>query len=907
MTATLEDVQQITVDTWGSLNTAASSAKLPNGQSPNNQNVWMDEKPGSLVTANGYTKLGTLPSNLPPTLIVDFFITSTGSQSVIISDGQNVYKTTDYVVFTTIKTGLSSFFQLRGLVIRDKLWLTNGSDDVMTYDGTNLVELDGSGGTPDVPLGKYIAYHDERVWLFGISGDPSSLRFSELTDNAGTEIAPDNASAWPSDNEIQVSEGDADIGTSLFLYRGYLYASKAYSIWRITGYDVYTYTRVKTRSSTGTRFAESIRELDNLIHLIGVDGLYVFDGEESKRISDIIDPASSDPGIFAFRNLQQPLLNNQFWNVSDTADFAAGTVPNVLDTSNNQLTLIPADDSQADFNTGTLSDTTASDNPGYLQLSKATSGAAGTLYSSGKPGQCNHSDSASFLGLETYITDTNLVNQVGWLLISGSVDWIIDLGSVVPIGQIIIRRFLADYSISSGASIQVNTGAYQAKGATNGTWVTVGSISYTAPTAQDLTFNFTTQNAIQVRILITDVAIFGHPNSHITITELEAYLAGYKSTGSFISSSIDYGSAPASFGALAASIVTNGETYQFSTQSSNDGSSWDAAVNVANGAAIGSTLRRFLRWRVTLNSSTGVSTPVIDKVYVGGTYISEVHNTGGNIFAWSAFQMSQNKAGQTINAYYRAASTSLLVASEAWTAIAPGAVPGADITDTFIQIRLELSTTDATQAPFVESFTVNWILANGSGVNTLQNVASIVILNRYWLAAATLGAESNDIVIIRGKATFGSPFMKKDFALLSFARIQDYFVAGSSTDGSIYRLEYGFSKNGEDMDSYFETGDYSKDGFIMKLYEILAVCDRVGPYNLTIGVSTDGGISWTDRNVDLTLASVTTNVGIVKKLNISFMSDKFRLRARINGADQPFSVDELKVYYRLTPSRGSLN
>src|SRR5712671_4049497 len=220
MTAILEDAQAIEVTKWGGLNTAASSAKLPEGQSPNNQNVWMDEKPGSLVTANGYQLLGTTPSGNPATFLLNYYKTSDGSQTLLLSDGSTIWKTTDYATFTSIKTGLSSFFQLRGMVIRGKAWMTNGSDAVMTYDGTTLTSLDGTGGTPDVPVAKYINYHDERVWLYGISGEPSSLRFSDLTDAAGTEITPDNASAWPADNEIQVSEGDDDIGTGIFLYRG---------------------------------------------------------------------------------------------------------------------------------------------------------------------------------------------------------------------------------------------------------------------------------------------------------------------------------------------------------------------------------------------------------------------------------------------------------------------------------------------------------------------------------------------------------------------------------------------------------------------------------------------------------------------------------------------------------------
>ena len=917
MTAVLEDAKELVIEQWETLNTAASPKKLPEGHSPNNQNVWMDEKPGSIVTANGYSKLGTIPSNNPPTLSLNFFKTSDGPSQLIVSDNATVWWTTDYVNYTSIKTGLSQFFQLRGKVIRDKVWLTNGSDDVMTWDGSTLTTLNGGGGTPDVPTGKYIEYHDERVWIYGITSDLSAVRFSALANSSGTEIAPDNASAWPTDNEIQISEGDADQGTGIFLYRGYLYCSKQFSIWRIVGYDEYTYTRVKTRSSTGTRFQESIQIKDDLVHFIGVDGLYVFDGENSKRISDIIDPASAEQGIFAFRNLQQPLLNTRFWNISSTADINTGTVPNNLSSANDEIALVSADDTQTDFSSGTLTDVTATNNPGNLQLALVTSGGTTTNLSEGHSASLASSNSVSQIGSSSSITDGNLAVNVGFQNTSDNtiMVWRTDLGSSLPVGRMILKGLYIENLQGVGSlsitSVKVQYSSDDSAWSDAATITLNGQLSGGAAlffpgtraayiAAADYTSDFTTTTARYWRLMIQ-----GNKASYV-VTEVQVFRAGYKSTGNFTSASIDFGAAPASFGTLAATITINGETYQFSTQSSNDGSSWDSAVNVANGAAIGSTLRRYLRWLVTLNSSTGINTPVIDKVYVGSTYLSAIHDTGGNILQWGALQIEQNKAGQTINAYYRAATTSAGVSAASWIAIVAGAVPNTAITNTFIQIRLEFSTTDATQAPVVQGFTVNWILSSSSGAAVLQNVASFIWLNRYWLAAATLGATANDIVLVLGKSTFGNPWHKKDFTFLSFCRFLDIFIAGSSTDGSLYRLETGFSKNGSVMDSFYETRDFSKDGFFLKGRELLVTTDRSGPYNLSIGWSLDGGITYTEKTIDLTRNS-GESLSFTKRLNINYMGDSVRFRVRINGADKPMSVDEIRSYYLLSPQRGSLS
>lgn len=924
MTAVIENAEKLLIDKWGTLNTVASPGKLPDGHSPNNQNVWMDEKPGSVVTANGYRKLGTLPSNLPPKGFLEFAKSSDGTRKLVVTDGITIYWTTDYVNFTTITTGLSQYFQLRAAVIRDKVWFTNGSDPVMTWDGTTLTTLDGTASTPNVPRGKFISYHDERVWLFGISGDTSALRFSELTDTSGTEIAPDNANAWPTDNELQISEADADAGTGMFLYRGYLYCSKQYSIWRVTGYDVYTYSRTKTRASTGTRFQESIQILDNLVHFIGVDGLYTFNGEDATRISDIIDPSSADPGVFAFRNLQQQLLNNQFWTVTDTGDFDAGTKPSVLSSSNDTLTLVPADTTQADFGAGvtrTNIDTTTT--AGSIRLSRKTSGTANSnedIASGQTVRYKGYAGNASIIGSPSELTDGSTSTLFGANFSSGVAPGgpeffiSVDLSRSIHITS--VGLFNYQQSVASTVYVYVNTGSpvdittfnFFSSSGIPSYFVYQASHDFSSiNSGEDYAFSF---NAVSGSQILLRVALHGGNGSSFYMGSCRVYPSAYEATGEFVSKTIDYGIAPASFGSLSAESsaeLTSGTSHcnvVFYTQSSDDGSTWDSPVSVTNGSSIGSTLRRYLRWRASFTSD-GADTFVVSVVYVGGTYISEIHDAGSSINQWGAFQAVLNKAGQTINAFYRAASTIGGVYSASWTSIVPGAIPNTAVTNQFIQIKIEMSTTSPSQVPSVDSFTVNWVLATGVGINTLQNVASIVILNRYWLSAATLSATENDIVIVRGKSTFGSPFHKKDFSFLSFGRFLDYYIAGSSLDGSIYRLETGYSKDGSAMDSFYETRDIMADNFQMKGREVLVTADRSGPYDLSVGWSTDGGQTYTEKTIDLT-RNTGDPLSFTKKLNIGYMSDTIRFRVRINAADQPFAVDEIESYYQKSIQRGEI-
>lgn len=903
MPAILEDVKEIVVDKWGTLNTVVAPGKLPLGQSPNSTNVWVDEKPGSVVTSKGYRLLGTNPSGSPNIFAFNYFISADGTQFCILSDGDKIWSTTNFVDFTELNTGWSPFTQIRAAVIRDRLWLTNGVDHAFMTDTVNGHALDGTGGFTDAPIAKYIAYHDERVWLFGLDGEPSNLAFTRLTDSSGTEQNPIDTGSFPSDNRLQISEGDNDFGTGLLVYRGYLYCFKQYSIWRIVGYDEYTYTRVKTRATTGTRFAESIQVLDNLVYFIGVDGLYTFDGEETTRISDIIDPDTDEPGVFSFRKLQQPLLNNTFWDVREDqfSDDDGGSTA-LFSFADDKLTLAPADDTEADFAQGIKNDITETANSGFIQLSNATTGVSSENVALNRVASVSTS-TGTLVGAASSVTDGSISGSFG---VSGSTSTYrvtIPLPTARIISRIIFRGLRSD--LASACTVTGLIGVSANNGATTGALTSFPASSV----GVDYTVNFTPASLSSI------VINFIHTGSSLTMTEIEIYPTGFEVDGSFLSKTIDFGEVPASFGTLAADIDTNGETYQFYTRSSADGISWDPQQNVANGGAITSTLRRYLKWGVDLFSSTGTNSPVIDKVYVGGSYLSPVHDTGGSLFGWAALQASMNKAGQTITMYYRAATTDPLVDAQSWTEIQPGAVPNTAITNTFIQIRIFMSTDDATEVPSLSSFTVNWIIGTASGVNTTQNVASFVWANRYWLSAATVGAAANDIVVVRGKSTFESPWHTKDFRLLSFTRFQNNFIGCSSRNGEIYKLETGYSKEGtgfEDqfgdtvrLNSVYETGDFSQSGFFMRLYEMLVTADRLGPYPLYISVSVDGGLTWTDYSMDLTRPS-GGSLSFTKKFNFNFRTDSFRLRVTTTARDNPFSVDEIRVRYRLLPMRGSL-
>lgn len=283
-------------------------------QSPNTKNMLPDEEIGALVHREGSIVVGTCPDATPITFLYTFE-KSGGTSEVIVSDGTKIWITADFVTFTEKKSGLNSSYILQAITVRDKVWLTNGYDNVMSWNGTTLVtfaDRAGAGGdanTPRVPKGKYIAFSQERIWIARTSGDPSRIFFSALHDPSGDPQPPDldyaTADMWPDVNALDCDEDDGDVIYSVRDYIGVPFIFKSNSFGRVTGYDEYSYGYARVMSGVGSRFHTTMKSRDEYLEFIGFDGIYQTRGTPATtvRVSDLIKSE--------FDKLLQPKVNEQ--------------------------------------------------------------------------------------------------------------------------------------------------------------------------------------------------------------------------------------------------------------------------------------------------------------------------------------------------------------------------------------------------------------------------------------------------------------------------------------------------------------------------------------------------------------------------------------------------------------------
>src|SRR3990167_1477176 len=118
---------EILDDFSGGLNTTVAPHKIPKNMSTNMENVIIDEKPGAIVTANGYTVVGST-SGLTKINFMKEYVKDDGQKYLFISDSSRVLCTQDFTNYTVIKSTLTTTARLSAAQGRGIMMFSNGVD-----------------------------------------------------------------------------------------------------------------------------------------------------------------------------------------------------------------------------------------------------------------------------------------------------------------------------------------------------------------------------------------------------------------------------------------------------------------------------------------------------------------------------------------------------------------------------------------------------------------------------------------------------------------------------------------------------------------------------------------------------------------------------------------------------------
>ena len=113
---------------------------LPAGKFPNGSNLLLDEKPGSAIKRFGSREISLFPTGNAARDGAVFQKTD-GSSFLLASDGIDLYFTTDPTTqgaWVLLIAGLDFDGFLEFETAEDKIWMSNGVDFMMSWDGTTL-------------------------------------------------------------------------------------------------------------------------------------------------------------------------------------------------------------------------------------------------------------------------------------------------------------------------------------------------------------------------------------------------------------------------------------------------------------------------------------------------------------------------------------------------------------------------------------------------------------------------------------------------------------------------------------------------------------------------------------------------------------------------------------------------
>ena len=291
----------------GGLNTVADPYEVSEAEARELMNVVSTER-GSIKKRYGSTLFNTSAS--PNLELVSLFpVNISGTLYLIASGGTNLYSINAAGEIATIGEGFTS--GLRWSICQapkgvakacGPVYLSNGTDKAQFWAGTEkatkVAEWEGEkepfetkamfATKPYVPQGKYMIFANERIWMAGMTGDTSAVRFSELK-SIGAGGEENDPSLWPANNVVRFDASDGNPITGIGVVGPYIVVFKENKTWVI--HNASPIATRKLSDSVGCVSHRSITETPHgTFFLTAEAGIYLTNGSTLTEMSYPVRP-----------------------------------------------------------------------------------------------------------------------------------------------------------------------------------------------------------------------------------------------------------------------------------------------------------------------------------------------------------------------------------------------------------------------------------------------------------------------------------------------------------------------------------------------------------------------------------------------------------------------------------------
>lgn len=326
----------------GGLNTKVSENLVPANQSIIAENVLFDETLG-FKSRSGITAISSYPVSGVTCQKIWSLEKSNGEKYFVGSFESSLYYTVTLMEWTLIRSGLSwQLNPIHAAVYQDKLWFTNGINDLFYFDGnTYSGNLYGEVALDSI-RGKYICTHNNKLFLGNFYDGATKIRYNDENSDAALIVS------WPEANFELAGYQSGDIITSLKSSRNALIIGLKRSLWGLFGYSWDNWEIHKINSDYGVWDNDSVQDDKGTVKFLSNKGVVEFNGSSVNKI----DWAVEDEFLGA-NNLYGEFY---YWQNTDSVDWAAGTSTGVTEGAEEMYLedLTKVWDSSSTFSSGTL-------------------------------------------------------------------------------------------------------------------------------------------------------------------------------------------------------------------------------------------------------------------------------------------------------------------------------------------------------------------------------------------------------------------------------------------------------------------------------------------------------------------------------------------------------------------------
>lgn len=835
-------------DLSGGMWSYPSANKIPDNGASYIQNFYTDIEPMA-TERNGYVKRdATLLGGTKSVPGLWSFTDSSGQDWTISFSSRTFYKNTIGGTPTAFGLSATSDQVPNAAVNLGKIWFTNGSDPVWSFDGTSTATVSGA------PLGKLITSWRNRIVIANISGALSTVRVSK--DGDGTNWTIGSNPSDPFSFQIGGANDGQYIRCIWGLYQDNMVISRKYDTYIVSGFSQADYQIRSISSEVGCIEPGTQKEFDGSLIWLSARGLEDMQGTTIHNVSDPVrdltdvlirnsinqrfntQTSQSDWGAGSISvDLSSTVSSGDLqaktttWTLTTQADWIAGTVQTSSQTAYIDTTTVSGDiqltfpDSFNTFRDGTSGTKnvwtsfyvgsgsgSSGVSGGKLQLTHAGSTLGRQWVRTTEPMQDFQQGTTYHIRIESIPTDP--LSPVRFYITLSSI------ATITSHADSLTSFWTLAFTSSNTNRVSIGAVCSNDKGDS----ICYSSAEIPVPLTFDLylattTFAYTINGSSTIK-----TGTHTWPNRQVYV--YYGFLKG--STGSGILNLDDSGLAPEEvthiekldtgiinplWGVFTATGSVNDGTLKFFSSVSSDDSTYDSDVALTTNSIITSSQKRYLKIKADFKVNYATNTSPTLQAYnanagSSGTYTSQLLSIGSLISSWGAVTISDVKNSGTISYEFGSTNTASVGAITNWASIVNGGVPTVS-TNPYAAFRMtKLQVNTGTDTAKISDFTTSW--NEGAAPPLVAGVYD----KRYWLSFTTTTASNpllDTVLVYQRNRTFT---LFKGINAASFSLWRDSFYFGNSnTTGLVYKFDVGNNDDGSAIVSEIRFKAYDLGAF----------------------------------------------------------------------------------------------